>query len=70
MITNSSSVVVPRWVWVVAVIWTVVALGVGVWVALSTGEWMVVVLAIGLTAPLDVMLIRRRRGMPVAAQHG
>ena len=68
MSANSSSVVPPRWVWIVAAVWTVVALGVGVWVALSTGEWMVVVLAIGLTAPLDVMLVRCRRGMPAGAR--
>ena len=51
-----------RWVWIVAVVWTVVALGLGVWVAVATREWIVLLLALGLTAPLDVMLIRSRRG--------
>ncbi|MFT2815619.1 hypothetical protein [Leifsonia sp. A12D58] len=67
MSAKSSTEVPARWVWIVAVVWTVVALGLGIWVTAATGEWMVLLLAFGLTAPLDVMLIRSRRGAPGSA---
>ncbi|PWC07910.1 hypothetical protein [Mycetocola zhujimingii] len=52
----------PRWLWVVALVWTLVVIGLGLWVALSTGQWIALVLAFALAAPIDVMLVRRSRG--------
>lgn len=59
MSTQFSSDRAPRWVWVVAGLYSILVLGVGVWLSLALGEWIPVVLAFGLVAPVDVMVVRR-----------
>jgi hypothetical protein len=49
------------WVWVFAVGYSILVLGAGVWVSAATGNWFVVLLAVGLTAPVEVLLLRRHR---------
>ncbi len=59
--TSSSAQATPfaPWLWVVAVLWSALVVGAGLWIAVSTGQWIAVLLALGLAAPIDVMLIRR-----------
>ena len=56
----------PRWLWVVALVWSLVIIGLGLWVAVTTGSWIAVILAFALAAPIDVMLFRRSRGATAA----
>lgn len=62
MSTSSDTSTPPRWLWIVALVWTLAVIGLGLWVALSTGQWIALVLAFALAAPIDVMLVRRSRG--------
>lgn len=61
MSAPSSTSTYSPWLWIVAAVWTAVTIGLGLWVAVATGQWIALVLAIGLAAPIDVMVIRRVR---------
>ncbi|MET1051243.1 MAG: hypothetical protein ABWX65_01250 [Mycetocola sp.] len=47
--------------WILAGVYSVVILGAGVWASVATGQWFVLLLAIGLTAPVEVLLLTRHR---------
>lgn len=49
----------PVWIWVSAILATTVIVGLGLWVSIATGDWLALVLAIGLSAPIDLLLVRR-----------
>ncbi|WP_147441013.1 hypothetical protein [Mycetocola zhadangensis] len=66
MSTPESADGAQRWLWVVAIVFSVVVLGLGVWVSVTTGQWLALLLAAGLTAPVDVMVMRRVRRRPLA----
>ncbi|MBG6238342.1 hypothetical protein IWX78_001297 [Mycetocola sp. CAN_C7] len=53
--------------WVLAGVYSAVVLGAGIWVTVATGQWFVLLLAIGLTAPVEVLLLsrHRRRGVSI-----
>ena len=65
MSTQRSADRTQRWPWVVGILFSAVILGVGVWVSVVTGQWLALVLAVGLTAPIDVMLMRRHQRRPM-----
>ncbi|SFN53151.1 hypothetical protein [Mycetocola miduiensis] len=48
-------------VWGLAAGYSALVLGAGVWVSLATGNWFAVLFAIGLTAPVEVLLLSRHR---------
>ena len=48
-------------VWILAAGYSALVLGAGLWVALATGNWFAVLLAVGLTAPVEVLLLSRHR---------
>ncbi|WP_460942026.1 hypothetical protein [Okibacterium endophyticum] len=61
MSTRSTPEGPPARVWVAAVAYTVAILSLGVWVSAATGQWFALVLAVGLSAPIDVLLVRRHQ---------
>ena len=69
MSASTSAVGFPVWMWVTAIISTTVIVGVGLWVSITTGQWLALVLAIGLSAPIDVLLIRGISGPHRRADH-
>lgn len=48
-------------VWILASGYSALILGAGLWVSIATGNWFAVLLAIGLTAPVEVLLLSRYR---------
>ena len=50
-----------EWVLVLGAIVSALLFGAGAWIGATTGNWLALVLAVGLTAPIEVMLYRRHR---------
>jgi Flp pilus assembly protein TadB len=50
-----------EWVVVAAAIYSAVILGAGAWVSVTTGNWLAFLLAVALTAPVEVFLFTRQR---------
>jgi len=48
-------------VWILASGYSALILGAGLWVSIATGNWFALLLAIGLTAPVEVLLLSRYR---------
>ena len=55
---------------VFAAVYSAIVLGAGLWVSIATGNWFALVLAIGLTAPVEVLLVSRHKRRTAARRHG